>query len=130
MNANSFVENQVGINTTEVNRSEIETYDNEDRFSTNERRNISLVDNDDDDDEAEVDNNKRDKGGKRQKKKKKKKRNRPEEWARQAAEEERRRRESEVVENEAKVEVEYIQVRSVLLFFGNEFVLHFNMFDT
>lgn len=105
-------QNQVGINTTEVDRGEIGRYDNDDRFSANERRNISLVDNDDDEDEGEVDNNKRDKGGKRQKKKKKKKRNRPEEWARQAAEEERRRRESEVAENEAKVEVEYIQVRS------------------
>ena len=50
---------------------------------------------------------------KRLKKKKKKKRNRPEEWARQAAlEEERRRREQQdvTVANDAKVEVEYIQV--------------------
>ncbi len=115
---NAYLQNQVGINTTEIDRNTVETYNNEDRFSANERRNISLVDNDDDEEETEVDNNKRDKGGKRQKKKKKKKRNRPEEWARQAAEEERRRRENEVVENEAKVEVEYIQVRSANTCFG------------
>ena len=96
---------QVGINRTEVSG------DIEEKKVV---KNVALiVDADDDDDDEDVENVDKHDKNKRLKKNKTKKRIRPEEWARQAAlEEERRRREQQdvTVANDAKVEVEYIQV--------------------